>query len=69
MAAERDEALDQAAQSSPARLAISRKRAAHQLRELGCTRDQIGAVLHVSIERIRQDLLWDPGTVGRPKTS
>ena len=39
---------------------ISRKRAAHQLRELGCTLDQIGAVFHVSKERIRQDLLWDP---------
>ena len=71
MAAERDEALDQGrpifTRQTPR---ISRKRAAHRLRELGCTLDQIGAVFHVSKERIRQDLLWDPrGTVGRPKTS
>jgi hypothetical protein len=39
---------------------INRKHAAHQLRDLGCTLDQIGAVFHVSKERIRQDLLWDP---------
>jgi DNA-binding PadR family transcriptional regulator len=61
MAAERDEALDEAraifTRQTPR---ISRKRAAHQLRELGCTLDQIGAIFHVSKERIRQDLLWDP---------
>jgi hypothetical protein len=66
MAAERDEALDEAraifTRQTPR---ISRKRAAHQLRELGCTLDQIGAVFHVSKERIRQDLLWDP-RYGRP---
>jgi DNA-binding PadR family transcriptional regulator len=60
-AAERDEALDEAraifTRQTPR---ISRKRAAHQIRELGCTLDQIGAVFHVSKERIRQDLLWDP---------
>ena len=46
---------------------ISRKRAAHQLRELGCTLDQIGAVFHVSKERIRQDLLWDPAARRPPR--
>src|SRR6202046_1136037 len=60
-AAERDQALDEArAAFDPQIPRISRKRAAHQLRELGCTLDQIGAVFHVSRERIRQDLLWDP---------
>jgi DNA-binding PadR family transcriptional regulator len=39
---------------------VSRKRAAQQLRDLGCTLDEIGAVFQVSKERIRQDLLWDP---------
>ena len=71
MAAERDEALDEGrpifTRQTPR---ISRKRAAHRLRELGCTLDQIGAVFHVSKERIRQDTpLGPPGTVGRPKTS
>ncbi len=60
-ATERDRALDEAratfALQTPR---IIRKRAAHRLRELGCTLDQIGAVFHVSKERIRQDLLWDP---------
>jgi hypothetical protein len=58
---ERDRALDQARASFDRQTPrISRKRAAHQLRELGCTLDQIGAIFHVSRERIRQDLLWDP---------
>ncbi len=39
---------------------IRRKKIAHQLRDLGCTLDEIGAVFHVSKERIRQDLIWDP---------
>ena len=60
-AAERDQALDQArATFNRQTPRISRKHAAQQLRELGCTLDQIGAVFHVSKERIRQDLLWDP---------
>ena len=60
-AAERDQALDEARATFDLQTPrISRKRAAHQLRELGCTLDQIGAVFHVSKERIRQDLLWDP---------
>jgi hypothetical protein len=58
---ERDRALDRARASFDRQTPrISRKRAAHQLRELGCTLDQIGAIFHVSRERIRQDLLWDP---------
>jgi hypothetical protein len=60
-ATERDHALDEARgtfnRQTPR---TSRKRAAQQLRDLGCTLDQIGAVFHVSKERIRQDLLWDP---------
>ena len=60
-AAERDQALDEARATFDLQTPrISRKRAAHKLRELGCTLDQIGAVFHVSKERIRQDLLWDP---------
>jgi len=60
-AAERDQALDEARATFTRQTPrISRKRAAHQLRELGCTLDQIGAVFHVTKERIRQDLLWDP---------
>jgi predicted ArsR family transcriptional regulator len=60
-AAERDQALDEARATFDLQTPrISRKRAAHQLRELGCTLDQIGAVFHVSKERVRQDLLWDP---------
>ena len=58
---ERDRALDQARASFDRQTPrISRKRAAHQLRELGCSLDQIGAIFHVSRERIRQDLRWDP---------
>jgi predicted ArsR family transcriptional regulator len=58
---ERDHALDEARATFTRQTPrISRKRAAHQLRDLGCTLDQIGAVFHVSKERIRQDLLWDP---------
>ena len=65
-AAERDRALDEARATFTRQTPrISRKRAAHQLRELGCTLDQIGAVFHVTKERIRQDLLWDPAA-GRP---
>jgi predicted ArsR family transcriptional regulator len=65
-ATERSHALDQArATFSRETPRISRKRAAQQLRDLGCTLDQIGAVFHVSKERIRQDLLWDPAA-GRP---
>ena len=60
-AADRDQALDEARATFDLQTPrISRKRAAHQLRDLGCTLDQIGAVFHVSKERIRQDLLWDP---------
>ena len=60
-ATERDQALDEArAAFNRETPRISRKRAAHRLRSLGCTLDQIGAVFHVSRERIRQDLLWDP---------
>ena len=62
-AAERNHALDDARATFDLQTPrISRKRAAHQLRELGCTLDQIGAVFHVSKERIRQDLLWDPAS-------
>jgi DNA-binding PadR family transcriptional regulator len=57
----RDHALDEArATFNRQTPRTDRKRAAHQLRDLGCTLDQIGAVFHVSKERIRQDLLWDP---------
>ena len=60
-ATERDHALDEARaafnRQTPRTI---RKQAAHQLRDLGCTLDQIGAVFHVSKERIRQDLLWNP---------
>ena len=67
-AAERDQALDQARATFDLQTPrISRKHAAHQLRELGCTLDQIGAVFHVSKERIRQDLLWDPGGTQTPE--
>ena len=68
-ATERDHALDEArATFNRQTPRISRKRAAHQLRELGCTLDQIGAVFHVSKERIRQDLLWDPAARTPPRT-
>jgi predicted ArsR family transcriptional regulator len=67
-AAERDRALDEArATFSRETPRISRKHAAHQLRDLGCTLDQIGAVFHVSKERIRQDLLWDPAIQPKPR--
>jgi len=60
-ATERDRALDEArATFNRQTPRTSRKRVAHQLRDLGCTLDQIGAVFGVSKERIRQDLLWDP---------
>jgi predicted ArsR family transcriptional regulator len=60
-ATERDHALDKArATFNRQTPRASRKRAAHQLRDLGATLDQIGAVFHISKERIRQDLLWDP---------
>ena len=60
-ATERDHALDEArATFNRQTPRTSRKSAAHRLRDLGCTLDQIGAVFHVSRERIRQDLLWDP---------
>jgi hypothetical protein len=60
-ATERDQALDEArAAFNRQTPRTRRKRAAHQLRDLGCTLDQIGAVFGVSKERIRQDLLWDP---------
>ena len=68
-ATERDRALDQArATFNRQTPRISRKRVAHQLRELGCTLDQIGAIFHVSRERIRQDLLWDPAARTSPRT-
>ena len=58
---ERDHALDEArAAFNRQTPRTTRKQAAHQLRDLGCTLDQIGAVFHVSKERIRQDLLWNP---------
>ena len=67
-AAERDQALDEARATFTRQTPrISRKRAAHQLRELGCTLDQIGAVFHVTKERIRQDLLWDPAARKPPR--
>ena len=67
-AAERDQALDDARATFTRQTPrISRKRAAHQLRELGCTLDQIGAVFHVTKERIRQDLLWDPAARTPPR--
>ena len=60
-ATERNHALDEARATFTLQTPrTSRKRVAHQLRDLGCTLDQIGAVFHVSRERIRQDLLWDP---------
>jgi hypothetical protein len=68
VAAERDQALDEARATFTRQTPrISRKRAAHQLRELGCTLDQIGAVFHVTKERIRQDLLWDPAAHTPPR--
>jgi hypothetical protein len=67
-AAERDHALDEArATFNRQTPRISRKHAAQQLRELGCTLDQIGAVFHVTKERIRQDLLWDPAARKPPR--
>ena len=67
-AAERDHALDEARATFTRQTPrITRKRAAHQLRELGCTLDQIGAVFHVTKERIRQDLLWDPAAGRLPE--
>jgi DNA-binding PadR family transcriptional regulator len=67
-ATERDHALDEArATFNRQTLRTDRKRAAHQLRDLGATLDQIGAVFHVSKERIRQDLLWDPAVRKRPR--
>ena len=67
-AAERDQALDEARATFTRQTPrISRKHAAHQLRELGCTLDQIGAVFHVTKERIRQDLLWDPAARKPPR--
>ena len=67
-ATERDRALGQARTTFNRQTPrISRKRAAHQLRDLGCTLDQIGAVFHVSKERIRQDLLWDPAASKSPR--
>jgi hypothetical protein len=68
-ATERDHALDEARATFKHQTPrTSRKRAAHQLRDLGCTLDQIGAVFHVSNERIRQDLLWDPAGT-RPRVN
>ena len=67
-AAERDRALDEARATFTRQTPrISRKRAAHRLRELGATLDQIGAVFHVTKERIRQDLLWDPAARKPPR--
>jgi len=67
-AAERDQALDEARATFDRQTPrISRKRAAHQLRDLGATLDQIAAVFHVSKERIRQDLLWDPAVRQPPR--
>ena len=67
-ATERDHALDEArATFNRQTPRISRKRAAHRLRDLGCTLDQIGAVFDVSRERIRQDLLWEPAARTPPR--
>ena len=67
-ATERDHALDEArATFNRQTPRLGRKRAAQQLRDLGCTLDQIGAVFHVSKERIRQDLLWDPAAGTSPR--
>ena len=66
-ATERELALDEARATFDRQTPrISRKRAAHRLRDLGCTLDQIAAVFHVSKEMIRRDLLWDPAA--RPVT-
>ena len=67
-ATERDHALDEArATFNRQTPRTDRKRAAHQLRDLGCTLDQIGAVFHISKERVRQDLLWDPAARKPPR--
>ena len=67
-ATERNHALNQArATFSRETPRISRKRAAQQLRDLGCTLDEIGAVFRVGKERIRQDLLWDPAARTSPR--
>ena len=68
VAAERAQALDEARAAFDRQTPrISRKRAAHQLRDLGCTLEEIGAVFHVSKERIRQDLLCDPSAQPKPR--
>ena len=67
-ATERAQALDEARASFDRETPrISRKRVAHQLRDLGCTLDQISAVFDVSKERIRQDLLWNPAIEPKPR--
>ena len=69
-ASERDHALEQArATFNRQTPRISRKRAAHQLRDLGCTLDQIGAIFHVSKETDSPGPpLGPPGTTSRPHT-
>ena len=60
-ATERDHALDEARATFNRQTPGSAANAPlTSYRDLGCTLDQIGAVFHVSKERIRQDLLWDP---------
>lgn len=44
-----------------------RKQVAHQLRDLGCTLDQIGLVFGMTGATIRLDLLWDPDGPPRPR--
>jgi hypothetical protein len=66
-AAERAEALAEARTTFDRETPrLGRKRAAQRLRDLGCTLEEIGAVFHVSKERIRQDLLWDPAAQSGP---
>jgi hypothetical protein len=60
-AAERDRALAEARASFGRQTwRFERKRVAHQLRDLGCTLEEIGAVFAVTREMIRQDPFWDP---------
>jgi hypothetical protein len=51
---------------------IVRQQVARELRELGCTLDEVGPVFGVSREAIRKDLAWDgitrkPGRKPRPR--
>ena len=60
-ATKRDHALDEArAGLQPPDSADHPQTSRPPAKDLGCTLDQIGAVFHVSRERFRQDLLWNP---------